>query len=1341
MFRVKLLSNGACHGMVTSAGSGYLRWNGLALTRWREDRAQGGGGTYCFLRDADSGAVWSAGIDPVRAAPQAYAADFEGATATFSRTERGLATRLDVAICAGADVELRRLCITNHSERRRRLTATSFAEIVLAPASTDAAHPAFSKLFVETFIDATLPGILATRRPSAHDDPTPWLFHRALAATAGGGAISCETDRLRFVGRGRSVADPVAMDDDGALSGTDGPVLDAVAAIRVPVALDAGASVTVDWVTGVAASRDSCVALARQADAPGWATQALDQADGFRRATLDALAIDAALALEFDLMAGSILCAGAALRADPGLIARNRRGQSDLWGFGVSGDVPIVLMQSGDRARLDRVRQSIQAHAYWRAMGIETELVIVAAAGDGSRSLADEIRQSAAAGPGASLVGKRRGLFVLDGAALDDGDRILLQSAARVVLDDAVPAPSASVETRAEAPPSEVPPSEAPPSEVPPSEVPPSEVPPSEVPPSEVPPSEVPPSEVPPSEAPPSEAPPSEAPPSEAPPASGADPAARTAPRAEDGERIAFNGLGGFTGDGREYVITLAAGETTPAPWVNVLANPEFGTLVSESGSAATWSENAHEFRLTPWSNDPVADPNTEAIYLRDETTGRTWSPTRLPVPGAGTYVTRHGFGYSVFEHTDDGMESTLRVHVAIDAPVKFCTLALRNGSDRPRRIAVTGYLEWVLGDERAKTLMHVVTERDGAGSALFASNAYNTDFAGRTAFFDVDTGTEDAQVDACADRGEFFGPFGTLAAPAALLEPRWSGRLGAALDPCAALRVAIGLAPGATREVVFRLGAGKTAAEARELVGRWRGAGAAHATLEAVHSYWRHALDAVQVATPDPGLNALANGWLLYQVIGSRLWGRTAFYQSSGAFGFRDQLQDVMALVHAEPGLVRAHLLRAASRQFREGDVQHWWHPPSGKGVRTRCSDDYLWLPLATSRYVEATGDAAVLEAPIPFLDSRLLNAGEQSNYELPKVSDETAGLYEHCVRSIRRALHFGRHGLPLMGSCDWNDGMNLVGAGGAGESVWLGFFLVAVLTRFAPVARSRGDEAFAATCEAEATGLRARIEASAWDGEWYRRAWFDDGSVLGSAANRECRIDSIAQSWAVLSGAAPPARGRLAMDALDRHLVHHDTALVQLLDPPFDRSMPSPGYIQGYIPGVRENGGQYTHAAVWAALAFAAQGDAARAWGVFELLDPIRHGDSADDVATYKVEPYVVAGDVYAFDPHAGRGGWTWYTGSAGWMYQLIVESLLGVLREGNTLRVRPLWPLGWSSFDLRYRFGATTYAIACHQAAASASHTGITVDGAAVPGDAIALVDDGRSHEVVVYGGPAR
>ena len=1250
MSPLQLLSNGAYHVALLPSGEGRSVWNGLAITRWREDAALGSGGSAIFLRDDNDGSIRRAG--------QAVA-----------DTGAALQSRLDVAVAADADVELRRLQLTNRSAAEQSGSATSYVELVLATASTDAAHPAFSKLFVVTELDPRHGTILATRRPSAPSDPTPWIFHQAIASNATG-ALSFESDRMQFIGRGRDVLTSDALHSGAALAGRFGPVLDPIAAVRVPFRLPPGATCTIDWTTGAAGSRDECLALARRCREAGAADRMLGRRFDFRQRTLARIGASEKDARRFERLAASILLAGATTRASASEIARNRRGQPSLWAFAISGDVPIVVAEVVRADAVALARQLLQAHAFWSSHGLKTELLLLHGRSQGADVGALDRLRAEIDGLGmADEMSKPDGIFVHDRDGIDEDALRLLRSAARIAVPESASSLATWLQADADAP---------------------------------------------------------------APSFARASQPRRSDSAAGDGNAVAGdNGHGRFGPDGREYRIAVTRSRMTPLPWTNVIANPGFGTLVSETGSCSTWSENSQQFRLTPWSNDPVSDPSGEAFYLSDEGTGDVWSPTVLPTSSEATVQVRHGFGYSTFDRLVHGIASTLRIHVAIDQPVKFSTLTLQNVSGEARRLAIVGYVEWVLGDERAKQLMHVVTEFARDQRAVFARNGYNTDFAGRMAFFAVD-GVGHAELEVGGDRGEFFGADATRAMPAALRQPRWSGRVGAALDPCAAIRVVLTLAPGERREIVFRLGAGASAEAAHALAAA--SADRAAETFAAAQAHWDRSLGAIQVRTPDRAVDALANGWLLYQVIGARLWGRTAFYQSSGAYGFRDQLQDVMALVHAAPGLVREHLLRAAARQFVEGDVQHWWHPPSGKGVRTRCSDDYLWLPFVTCRYVEVTGDAGVLDEPCPFLQGRALKDGEASDYGQPDVARESASLYEHCRRALAHARARGRHGLPLIGAGDWNDGMNLVGIGGAGESVWLAFFLIAVLKRFAPIARSRGDESLARQCEDDAAQLRTNVEASAWDGEWYLRAWFDDGTPIGSAANTECRIDSIAQSWSVLSGAASSERGTAAMAALQRHLVRDEIRIVQLLEPPFDVSRPSPGYIQGYVPGVRENGGQYTHAAVWAALAFAAIGDSDRAWRLFGMLNPVRHGDSAERIAVYKTEPYVVAGDVYAFAPHAGRGGWTWYTGSAGWMYQLLVEWLLGVRRRGDRLVLRPLLPGDWEAFDVSYRFGATTFDIAVRAAAADADAE-LTVDGTRSTDGTVALVDDGARHQVVL------
>jgi cellobiose phosphorylase len=1274
---VQLLSNGRYHVMVTNAGGGYSRWKDLAVTRWREDRTRDNWGSFCYIRDVTSGVFWSAAHQPALLRSPAYEAIFSEGRAEFRRSDHDFDTHTEIVVSPEDDIELRRLHVTNRARTRRAIEVTSYAEVVLAPPAADALHPAFSNLFVQTEIIRERQAILCTRRPRSLEERPPWMFHLMAAHGADIEETSYETDRMRFIGRGRTVAAPRAMSERAALSGTEGSVLDPIVAIRYRITLDPEQSATIDMVSGIGETRDAALSLVTKYQDRRLADRVFDLAWTHSSVTLRQINATESDAQLYGRLAGSVIYANPSLRADAAVLGKNRRGQSSLWGYAISGDLPIVLLQIGDLANIELVRQLVQAHAYWRLKGLAVDMVIWNEDRAGYRQLLQEqIMGLIAAGIEAHVMDRPGGIFVRRAEQISEEDRILLQSVACAIITDRQGALGEQINRRS-LPEVRVPrfkPTRARRTET---------------------------------------------------------PAAAVEPPRDS--LIFFNGLGGFTPDGREYVITTTHGQVTPTPWVNVLANPHFGTVISESGLAYTWSENAHEFRLTPWGNDPVCDSSGEAIYLRDEESGHFWSPAPLPRRGAAPYVSRHGFGYSVFEHMEDGIRSELWVYVDLDAAVKFSVLKVRNESGRSRPLSATGYVEWVLGDLRPKSAMHVITEIDPASGALYARNAYNTAFADRIAFFDVD----DATRTFTGDRTEFLGRNGTLGNPAAMTRSQLSNKVGAALDPCAALQVAFELADGEEREIVFRLGvAGRRGADdASKLVRRFRGSAAARNALATVRQYWNSTLGTVQVETPDQSLNVLTNGWLLYQTLACRVWARSGYYQSGGAFGFRDQLQDAMALIHAEPKLMREHLLRCASRQFREGDVQHWWHPSSGRGVRTHCSDDYLWLPLAACRYVLGTGDTGVLDEPIHFVEGRPVNPEEDSYYDLPGRSEEAASLYEHCVRAILRGLRFGEHGLPLIGSGDWNDGMNIVGEHGKGESVWLGFFLYEVLMQFGRVARFRGDTPFAERCQAEADQVRRNIEQHGWDGEWYRRAYFDDGTPLGSASNAECRIDSIAQSWAVLSGAGDAKRSRMAMEAVDKHLVRRDHALIQLLDPPFDKSDLNPGYIKGYVPGVRENGGQYTHGAIWAAMAFAALGDSRRAWELTAMINPLNHAGTAAAIAAYKVEPYVVAADVYAVPPHTGRGGWTWYTGSAAWMYRLIVESILGLRLEVDKLRFAPCLPADWEAFKLHYRYRETVYHISVLQTRAGNGGMSVTVDGVEQRDAAIPLVDDRRDHSVEV------
>ena len=1280
---VHLLSNGRYHVMATHAGGGYSRWHDLAVTRWREDGTCDSWGTFIYLRDHDTGRYWSTAHQPTLSKADHYEAIFVQARAEYRRRDQSIETHTEITVSAEDDVEIRRVTLANLSSRTRHIEVTSYAEVVLAPLNADLAHRAFSNLFVQTEILPDRQAILCTRRPRTSGEQVPWMFHLMVAPGAVSDEPSFETDRAQFIGRGRTAANPVVLEDrvkdsrltkptSRSLSNTEGSVLDPIVAIRRTITLSADESAAVQIVSGVAESREAAMALLDKYCDRHFVERAFEMAWFQSQEVLRHLNAGEADAQVYGRLATYVIHGNVTRRAAPSVIARNQLGQQGLWRFSVSGDLPIVLLHIADLNRIDLVKHTLQAHAYWRMKGLSVDLVILNEDFSGYRALLhDQIMGLINAGPEAHVINKPGGIFVRRAEELTEEDRVLFQTVACVVLTDSAETLAEQVQRRS--------PAERMPNRL----------------------------------------------------ATVMQPVTEPIQPLSVHERIFCNGLGGFTPDGREYVITLEPGQSTPAPWVNVIASPHIGTVVSESGSAYTWVENAHEYRLTPFHNDSLSDSSGEALYIRDEETGAFWSPTPLPARGDSGYVCRHGFGYSVFEHYQAGIASELYTYVAMDAPVKFIVVKLRNNSGRPRRLSLTGYWELVLGEWRHANMMHVVTETDPHSGALFARNAYGREWANRIVFVQVSESVRTVT----GNRTEFIGRNGSLANPAALQRAYLSGKTGAGLDPCAAIQTKLDLAEGQEREIVFVFGAAGNIDQAQHIIQQYRGTAGARQALESVWEYWNHTLGAVHVETPDAALNVLANGWLVYQTLSCRLWGRSGYYQSGGAYGFRDQLQDTMALIHTTPWLAREQLIRCAERQFLQGDVQHWWHPPNGQGVRTHFSDDYLWLPYATCRYVQATGDTGVLDEQVHFLEGRELNAEEESYYDHPQRSMEAASLYEHCVRAIKHGLCFGQHQLPLIGCGDWNDGMNLIGRDGKGESVWLAWFLYQNLQQFADLARSRNDDDFAGVCTQQADQLRDNIEVHAWDGAWYRRAYFDDGTPLGSSTNDECQIDSISQSWAVISGGGDAMRAHQAMEAVDKRLIRRDAQLIQLLDPPFDKSNLEPGYIKGYVPGVRENGGQYTHAAIWATTAFAMLGDKERTWELFDMLNPINHGSDMEAIERYKVEPYVMCADIYGAPPHTGRGGWTWYTGAAGWMYRLTVETLLGLQLEVDHLRIVPCIPDHWPSFKVHYRYRETVYHIAVKRVGEKSEYVSRVMLDDRLMKDMIPLVDDRREHFVEV------
>ena len=1232
-----LLSNGRYTTMLTAAGSGYSCWGDLALTRWREDTTCDDSGFYIHIKDLRTGVAWSAGFQPSGVEPDGYAVIFDEDRAEITRRDGSLTTTLDVNVSAEDDAEVRRVSITNSGSRTREIEITSYAELVLAPHNVDVAHPAFSKLFVVTEYLPDVGAILATRRKRAPSDPEIWAAHLTVMDGEAVGAPEFETDRARFLGRGHTVRAPIAIMDSRPLSNSVGAVLDPIFSIRRRIRIAPGATVRVAFWTLAAASRQALLdGVDKHRDATAFArASTLAWTQG--QVQLHHLDITAGEAGLFQRLAGHVIFAAPAMRPSSDTILRGCGAQSGLWSQGISGDLPIVLLRISDIENLDLVRELLQAHEYWRMKQLAVDLVIL---NDRQSSYVQELQvaietlvRTSRSSPLLGTEHRPGHVFLLRADLIAAETKSLLPSVARVVLL----AQRGRLSEQLDRIPEPVAPTKSAPKRI----------------------------------------------------------VSRLRAPAETRVQNLefFNGLGGFARNGQEYVTVLGPGQSTPAPWINVIANPGFGFQTATEGGGYTWSINSRENQITPWSNDPVSDRPGEAFYLLDNDTGDLWTPTALPIRDpAATYVTRHGRGYSRFEHVGQEIASDLLQYVPVDDPIKVSRLVLTNRSSRPRRLSVTAYVEWVLGSARSTSLPFVSTEIDAATGAIFARNPWSSSFGSRVAFVDL-CGDQTSWT---CDRREFVGRNGTLAEPAALrVVDALSKTVGAGLDPCAALSTTIELSPGGSIEVIFLLGEAENEKAARGLVTRYRAA-----DLDAVEAdverQWDEILGSIVVKTPDRSLDVMLNGWLLYQTLSCRFWARSAFYQASGAYGFRDQLQDGMALATTQPMLTRAHLLRAAGRQFVEGDVQHWWLPHSGQGVRTRISDDRGWLALAVAHYVEATSDLAVLDETIPFLEGQSLEPGEHDSFFNPTISEQKATVFEHCALALDASLALGAHGLPLMGTGDWNDGMNRVGENGAGESVWLGWFLHAALTAFIPLAKDRGETVRAERWRAHAGSLRASLEGEAWDGEWYRRAFFDDGEPLGSAASEECRIDSIAQSWAVLSGAAAHERAATAMSAVERLLNGRDVGLALLFAPPFDKTAPDPGYIKGYPPGVRENGGQYTHAALWSVMALAALGDGDKAVGLFSLLNPINHARTRSDVHRYKVEPYVVAADICASPPNIGRGGWTWYTGSAGWMQRAGVESILGVRIRGAFLYFDPCIPKSWPSFEIAVRRQSTRYEI---------------------------------------------
>ena len=1230
--RTQILSNGNYFSMLTTGGGGYSQWKNIRVNRWREDVTRDVWGSFLYIKDGKTGEFWSAGFHPTLKVPDDYRVLFSEDQVEIRRRDGSLETHLEVSVSPEDNAEIRKLTFVNSSHAAREIEITTYSEIVLNTPAADIAHPAFSNLFIETEYLPEHKTLLAKRKPRGSDEQAYWGGHLLISEDSAWKTLEFETDRAKFIGRNRSVAEPHALINGEPLSGTVGAVLDPIFSLRGKIRIEPYSRRTIAAITLFGMSKDEVTSLAQKYCTFRVVNRTRELAAVHAQVGLRQMSITTEDADLFQRIAGRLIYSDPSLRPRAAVLVRNNRTQSALWQYGISGDLPICLVRVEDATEIDMVRQVLHAHEYWRSKGFLVDLVIL---NEYPSSYFQELQEQ--------LLGVIRsstsyqsmdvsgGIFLRRADLMPAEDQVLLRTVARVEISQqrgSLARQVARVEAKDPLAQRHIPSSEFP----------------------------------------------------------ILDPPLRTPipPLTQ------HNGFGGFTEDGKEYVIALKEGESTPAPWINVIANPQFGFQISESGAGTTWCINSRENRLTPWSNDAVTDPVETAIYIRDEESGRFWSATPQPLPSEGNYVVAHGAGYTRFQSGGYGIDQELLMYVPPDSPVKIMKLRLRNPSRRSRRLSVTCFIELALGVTRDQSAHFITTSIDPATGALLATNFYNNEFAERVTFLWMN----DKKRTVSGDRTLFLGPNGTLQNPLAMKTEALSGKVGAGLDPCASMRGQIQLNPLSEHTVIFLFGQEANVSEVRQLILSLNSLPAVDQAYDRACRYWDDLLSSVQVKTPDPVFDLMMNRWLLYQTYSCRFHSRSAFYQSGGAYGFRDQLQDSMAFVYSNPKAFRDHLLLCASRQFLEGDVQHWWHPPTGRGVRTRSSDDLLWLPYCTSFYVQSTGDHSVLDQTAPYLEAPLLAPDEMEAYQVPVQSKTTGSLYDHCVNAIDFSLKFGLHELPLIGAGDWNDGMNRLGIRGKGESVWLAWFQIDILQRFVLICEQRNDSHRAQSYRETAERLVAAVERYGWDGSWYRRGFDDDGVAFGSASNHECKIDSIAQSWAVLSHKAKPERARKAMKSVQEFLIDSKHQLALLFTPPFVHTERDPGYIKGYPAGIRENGGHYNHAATWLITAFAELGMPDQAIELFHFSCPATRSSNRHEAEKYRVEPYAAVGDIYSHSAHKGRGGWSWYTGSAGWLYRAGLEWILGFRLANDEPQVQPALPSFWDGYELTFRKDSTAY-----------------------------------------------
>ncbi len=1266
--KCQLLSNGKYSLMLTDMGTGYSKIGDTQITRWRGDAINSREGSLIFIHHLNKSKYWAAGNLTSLQEPDSYKVTFTQDRGIYFRKDGEIDSKMEVIVSPEDNVEIRRIILTNHGIELANIEVTSYLELVMTQQAADVAHPAFSNLFVRTEAIPEHNCLIASRRSRADGSEVNWVFHRLNVEGDTIGGLQYESNREAFIGRGRDITSALALEQP--LGGSQGIVLDPILSLRKTLKIPAGQSASITFITGIEDKREDLISLVKKYSHDITIQRSFQLAITRSQVEANYLSLKASELEIFQDMIPQIIYLSPNRRNYQALLEKNKKSQVNLWGHGISGDLPIVLITIRKMENIYIINQFLKAHEYWRIRGLEVDLVILNE-DDGSylQSLHQEIQRLVFSSQGKYLVDRPGGIFVKKSSLMSREDKILLYSVARIVIRAEGDFIRKQIEIKAEEYGKEIGKSQASNTEYPSQE--------------------------------------------------------------KTFDLLYDNGLGGFSQDGREYIIRLKDGANTPAPWINVVANEDFGFIVSERGSSHSWLGNSRENKLTPWSNDPVIDPSGEIIYIRDDERGHVWTPTPGPIRNKNTYIIKHGLGYSNFYHDSYGIQQDLTMYVAKEDNIKINLLKVKNTGNDRRKLTATYYIRPVLGIEEGTSQQHIITKMEEGGQGILIENPYNSDFQDKIAFVASSASIKDFTC----DRQEFIGFNGSLRNPRGLKMDQLSNKIGGGLDPCVALQVEIDLEKGEEKEIVFLLGQDSNLKEVQRLLSTYSLINNCKMALKDIQNYWLKMVDTIQVDTPDPSMNIMLNQWLIYQSVSCRMWARTAFYQSGGAYGYRDQLQDAMNMVYPFPEATRQQILLHCAHQFTEGDVQHWWHPGAGdKGIRTRFSDDLLWLPYSVIKYISNTGDYSILEEEVHFLEEEALGDNEDERYGTPRISEEKASVYNHCIRSIERSLKFGQNGIPLMGSGDWNDGMNTVGNKGKGESVWLGWFMHIILTDFAEICGRMAEKDRGKRYIAYAEKIRRAIEKNAWDGGWYIRAFFDDGSPLGSFANKECKIDSLAQSWSIISGAGDRDRGIRAMEAVEQYLIKEDEGLILLFAPPFDKGDQKPGYIKGYVPGVRENGGQYTHAAAWVIKAFTILGDGDKAWKLFHLINPINHGRTSLECANYKIEPYVMAADVYAANPHVGRGGWSWYTGVAGWMYKVGIEDILGLRKEGDKLRLTPCIPKEWEGYKIRYRYKETYYNINVKNPKGENNQvTRVELDGKTLKGDYIPLVNDKKSHQI--------